>query len=200
MTCACSHRTPNWQSAANAADITASGFAPTKPAEAAILTTVTPGVPYTVHLSGTGATTGLALVEVFEADKPDLPLLNISTRGTVLTGDSVLIGGFIIQGNSSQRVLVTAKGPSLGSAPFNVPGALADTTLELYQAGVALPIETNDNWGESSNVTAIQATGNAPTHALEAAIIRTLAPGAYTAIVKGKNGATGVGLVEVYAR
>ena len=190
----------NWQSATNVAEITASGFAPTKTAEAAIMTTVSPGVPYTVHLSGVSSTTGIALVEVFESDKPEIPLLNISTRGTVLTGDAVLIGGFIIQGSASQRVLITAKGPSLGVAPFNVPGALADTTLEIYQAGVANPIETNDNWGDSANVAAIQATGNAPTSPFEAAIIRTLAPGAYTAIVRGKNGAVGVGLVEVYAK
>lgn len=127
-------------------------------------------------------------------------MLNISTRGNVLTGDAVLIGGFIIQGSAAPQVLITAKGPSLGQAPFNVPGALADTTLEIYQAGVALPIETNDNWGEAANAAAIQATGNAPSSALEAAVLRTLLPGAYTAIVRGKNGAVGVGLVEVYAK
>ena len=190
----------NWQSAANAAEVTASGFAPTKAAEAAILTTVNPGVPYTVHLTGVGGASGVAIVEVFEADHPEIPLLNISTRGKVQTGDNVMIGGFIIQGNASQQVLITARGPALGVAPFNVPGVLSDPTLELFQAGNPVPIATNDNWGESPDAAAIAATGNAPTNALESAIIRTLAPGAYTAIVKGKNGGTGIGIVEVFKK
>ena len=190
----------NWQSAANAAEITASGFAPTKPAEAAIHTTVNPGVPYTVHLTGVSNATGVALVEVFEADRPETPLLNISTRGRVQTGDNVMIGGFIIQGTGSQQVLVTARGPALGQAPFNLAGVLADPTLELFQAGNAVPIATNDNWGDSADVAAIQATGNAPTSALESAIIKTLAPGAYTAIVKGKNSGIGIAIVEVFKK
>jgi hypothetical protein len=190
----------DWQTASNAAEITSSGQAPTNTKEAAILTTVNPGVPYTVHVTGVGATSGIAIVEVFELDKPEVPLLNISTRGPVLTGDQVMIGGFIIQGDAAQQVLVVAKGPSLGAAPFNVPGSLPDPTLELYQAGVAAPIETNDNWVNSTNQAAIQASGNAPTNPLESAIIRTLAPGAYTAIVKGVGAFQGIGLVEVYKK
>jgi len=190
----------NWQTAPNAAEITASGQAPTDTREAAILTTVNPGVPYTVHLTGVAQTTGIAIVEVFELDKPEIPLLNISTRAPVLTGDHVMIGGFIIQGDAAQQVLIIAKGPSLGSAPFNVAGSLPDPTLELYQAGNPNPIDFNDNWGESANAAAIQASGNVPTNALESAIIRTLAPGAYTAIVRGKGLAQGIGLVEVYKK
>ncbi len=187
----------NWQNAANAADIPAA-LALTRPQESAIYTTVSPGLAYTVHLAGVSNTTGIGLVEVFETDRPDIPLLNISTRGRVGTGDDVLIGGFIVQGTSPQRVLIVAKGPSLGLAPFNVPGALADTTLDLYSGSSV--IESNDNWGDSAEAAAIQASGNGPTRALESAILRTLAPGAYTAIVRGRNGATGVGLVEVYAK
>jgi len=190
----------NWQTASNAAEITASGQAPSDPKEAVILTTVNPGVPYTVHLTGVSETSGIAIVEVFELDKPEVPLLNISTRGPVLTGDNVMIGGFIIQGDAPQQVLIIAKGPSLGQSPFNVPGSLPDPTLELYQAGVTNPIESNDNWVDSTNLAAIQATGNAPTSALESAIIRTLAPGAYTAIVRGKGAFQGIGLVEVYKK
>ena len=190
----------NWQSATNAAEITASGQAPTDTKEAAVLTTVNPGVPYTVHLTGVAESSGIAIVEVFELDKPEIPLLNISTRGPVLSGDHVMIGGFIIQGADSQQVLIIAKGPSLGPSPFNVAGALADPRLELYQAGVTSPIETNDNWVDSVNAAAIQASGNVPTSPLESAIIRTLAPGAYTAIVKGAGAFQGVGLVEVYKK
>ena len=188
----------NWQTASNAAEITNSGQAPSDPAEAAILTTVNPGVPYTVHLTGVGETSGIAIVEVFELDKPEVPLLNISTRGVVLTGDNVMIGGFIIQGDGPQRVLINAKGPTLGQAPFNLTGSLPDPTIELFQAGNPNPIATNDNWGESADAAAIQATGNGPSGALESSIIRTLNPGAYTAIVKGKGAFQGIGLVEVF--
>ncbi len=190
----------NWGTSTNAADITASGQAPTNASEAAILTTVTPGIGYTVHMSGVGGTSGIGIVEVFELDKPEVPLLNISTRGPVLTGDHVLIGGFIIQGNASQQVLITAKGPSLGASPINLPGSLPDPILELYQAGNPVPIDSNDNWGEATNAAAIGAAGNAPTSPLESAILRTLAPGAYTAIVKGKGAFQGIGQVEVYRK
>ena len=111
-----------------------------------------------------------------------------------------MIGGFIIQGDGSQQVLIVAKGPSLGQAPFNVPGSLPDPTLDLYQAGVANPIDTNDNWVDASNSAAIQASGNAPSSPLESAILKTLAPGAYTAIVRGKGAFQGIGLVEVYKK
>jgi len=188
----------NWQTAANSAEVTASGQAPTFTSEAALLTTVSPNVPYTVHVTGVGNTTGIGIVEVFELDQPETPLLNISTRGPVLTGDNILIGGFIIQGDAAQQVLIVAKGPSLGEAPFLVPGSLPDPTLELYSG--ATVIESNDNWVDSTNAAAITATGNAPTKPLEAAILRTLAPGAYTAIVKGKGTFQGIGLVEVYKK
>jgi hypothetical protein len=190
----------DWQTATNAADITASGQAPSDTKEAAILTTVNPNVPYTVHVTGVSETQGIAIVEVFELDKPEVPLLNISTRGPVLSGDNVMIGGFIIQGDSPLPVLIVAKGPSLGVAPFNIPGSLPDPTLELYQAGVAAPIDSNDNWVDSTSAAAIQASGNAPTNPLESAILRTLTPGAYTAIVRGKGAFQGIGLVEVYKK
>jgi len=188
----------NWQTAANAAEVTASGQGPTFPAEAALLTTVSPNVPYTVHVTGVGDTTGIGIVEVFELDKPETPLLNISTRGPVLTGDNILIGGFIIQGDAAQQVLIVAKGPSLGQSPFNLGGALPDPTLDLYSGSTV--IESNDNWGEAHNTAAIGSSGNAPSHALESAILRSLAPGAYTAIVKGKGSFQGIGLVEVYKK
>jgi hypothetical protein len=106
----------------------------------------------------------------------------------VQTGDNVGIGGFIITGTAPKQVLVRGIGPSLTA--FGVPDALADPVLEL--AGI-----TNDNWMDTQGP-AILATGLAPTNDLESAILVTLNPGQYTAILKGKNNGTGVGLVEVY--
>ena len=120
-------------------------------------------------------------------------LQNISTRLSVLTGDNVLIGGFIVTGNGSKRVIVRGIGPSLGSA--GVVGALANPTLELQ--GASGLIMANDNWA-STQASEIQATGVAPTNNLESAIVATLAPGNYTAVLRGVNNGTGIGLVEVY--
>ncbi len=121
-------------------------------------------------------------------------LLNISTRMEVLTGNSVLIAGFIIGGTDNKQVLLRALGPTLGQ--FGVTGALADTTIELHN-GAGTIIATNDNWKDSQQA-AIAATGKAPPNDLESAILITLAPGNYTVVVRGKNNTTGVGLVDVY--
>ncbi|MEO5720159.1 MAG: DUF4331 domain-containing protein [Chthoniobacterales bacterium] len=121
--------------------------------------------------------------------------LNVATRGLVQTGDNVLIGGIIIGGTNNSRVLVRALGPSLTGMMVN--GVLADPTLEIYQGGVK--IAENDNWMvPAAQVAAIRATGLAPTNDLEAAVLIDLAPGNYTMVVRGKNGTTGVGLVEAY--
>ena len=184
----------DWEQAPNKATIQASGFAPKYPRESAIYTTLSPG-PYTAIVSGFGGTTGVGIFEVFEVDAVTTPLVNIATRGQVLTGDNVMIGGFIIQGSGPQTVLVRARGPSL--ATFGVPGTLSDPTLELY-SGQTL-IASNDDWRTAANSGSVQAGGNAPPDDRESAILVTLAPGAYTAIVRGKSGQTGVGIVEVFA-
>ncbi len=121
-------------------------------------------------------------------------LANISTRVAAGTGDNRLIGGFIISGSAPKKVIVRAIGPSLGQ--FGVSSALADPTLELRNAAGGI-LASNDNWADSQ-ASEINATTIAPTHDLESAIIRTLTPGAYTALVDGKNGETGTALVEVY--
>ncbi len=120
-------------------------------------------------------------------------LLNISTRLGVLTGDNVLIGGFIILGPGPKQVIVRAIGPSLGN--FGVPDFLADPILELHHPDGS--VVTNDNW-QDTQPTEIAATGLAPSEELESAIVELLDPGAYTAIVRGVAGGTGVGLVEAY--
>jgi hypothetical protein len=185
----------DWQTSSNVAAVQASGLAPANKLESAILTTLNPGA-YTAIVSGVGEATGVAIIEVFEVDTPENPLINISTRGLVQTGDSVLIGGFIIQGDSAKTVLIRAGGPSL--AAYRVPGVLANPRLDLY-LGQSI-IYSNDNWGDADNAAAIQATGMAPADPLESAILVTLQPGAYTAIVRGADGGSGVGIVEVFAR
>ena len=120
-------------------------------------------------------------------------LANISTRLEVKTGDQVGIAGFIITGGTAQ-VVVRAIGPSLAS--YGIDGPLADPTLELHDSTGAV-IASNDNWGDSQ-AAELESLGLSPYNSLESAIVRTLAPGSYTAIIQGKDGATGVGLVEAY--
>ena len=113
----------------------------------------------------------------------------------VLTGDSVPIGGFIVTGLSPKKVIVRGIGPSL--AAFGVAGALADPTLELHAADGSV-INSNDNWKDSQQAE-IEATGLMPTSDLESAIVQSLDPGAYTAVVHGEmTDTTGIGLVEAY--
>jgi hypothetical protein len=191
----------NWQTQAIPADvaaITASGFSPGNTLEPAIIATLAPGA-YTAIVQGVGNTTGVGVVGVFEVNGLDIPLVNISTRGQVLTGNDVMIGGFIIQGIGPQRVVVTVAGPSL--VPFGIPNALANPTLTLVRSADQSVIATNDDWQTQTNpgdVALIQAAGFNPSNPLEPALIAILPPGAYTAIVQGKNLGTGVGLVGVF--
>jgi hypothetical protein len=180
------------------ADIRATTIQPTNNLESAILTTLSPG-SYTAILAGKNGGTGVGLVEVYDlAQGANSRLGNISSRGFVDTGDNVMIGGFIVGGGSgdSARVLVRALGPSVP-----VAGALGDPTLELHD-GSGTTIATNDNWKTRSDGVSqqaeIEATTIPPTNDLESAIVQTLPPGNYTAIVRGKNNSNGVGLVEVY--
>jgi len=117
---------------------------------------------------------------------------NISTRLLVGTGDNVLIGGFIVTGTQPKRVILRAIGPSLP-----VPGAMADPTLELHDSTQAV-IATNDNWQDSPDKQAIIDSTIPPTNDNESAIVMTLDPGPYTAVLQGANGGTGVALVEIY--
>jgi hypothetical protein len=129
---------------------------------------------------------------------PAIPgrLQNISTRARVQTDDNVLIGGFIINGTAPKQVIIRGVGPSLQANGAPVAGRLEDPVLELYQQGNPEPIATNDNWRD--NQAEVAATGLQPASDFEAAIVRTLSPGAYTAIVRGQNRSSGIGLAEVY--
>ncbi len=187
----------NWGSASNHSAISASGFAPTSAAESAIMMTLDPGA-YTALVSGAGGATGVGLVEVYEVDHPEVPMINISTRGHVGSGGNVMIGGFVVTGSSPQTVIIRGTGPSL--ANFGVTGALANPMLQLVRQSDGATIATNDDWGSASNAAAIGASGFAPGNPLESAILITLDPGAYTAIVSGVGGGTGTGLIEVYTQ
>jgi hypothetical protein len=178
-----------------------SGLAPSNPLESALIATLPPG-SYTAIVRGVNNTTGNGLAEVYDLTANSASLLaNLSTRGFVQTGNNVMIGGFIVV-NQPTRVIIRAIGPSLTQR--GVPTALANPQLELHK-GNSL-IGRNDNWQQtqiggiitSDQVAEIQSSGLAPTNPRESAIIATLQPGNYTAIVRGVNNTTGIALVEVY--
>jgi Fibronectin type III domain len=186
----------NWQTSAQASEISASGLAPRNPLESAIIATLQPG-SYTAIVRGVNNTTGIALVEGYELDSTTTRLMNISARGHVGVGNDVLIGGFIVTGSQSKTVMVRALGPSLGTGAHPLAGVLVNPVLELHDGSGNL-LSSNDDWVNSPQHVAIVASGLAPSHSLESAILTTLSPGNYTAIVRGVHNTTGIGLVEVY--
>jgi hypothetical protein len=184
----------NWMDSPNKQEIIDTTIPPGDDRESAILSQLDPGA-YTAIVRGVNGSTGIGLVELYDiARTGDSELANISTRGLVQTGDNVLIGGFILLGASTEQVLVRAIGPSLSSAGIANP--LLDPTLELHDGNGAL-LTSNDDWKDTQQ-SEIEATGIPPTDDRESALIATLAPGNYTAIVRGVGDMTGVGLVEAY--
>lgn len=182
----------NWRSSQQA-ELLSIGLAPESDLEAAVVATLRANSAYTAIVSDRNGSTGVGLIEVYNIEPAaDSQLANISSRGFVQTGDNVMIAGFILNGGNTRRVIVRALGPSL---PVN--GKLNDTILELFNSN-GDSLGQNDNW-PSDQEAEINASSVPPENNLESAIIRTLNPGAYSAIVRGKNGTTGVGLVEVYA-
>ena len=182
----------NWNSHRN--DVIATGIPPSDEHEAVIATSLAPGT-YTAVVRGVNNTSGVALVEAYDlSSASNSKLANISTRGKVETGDNVMIGGFILGGDQTTTVVVRGLGPSL--ANYNIAGTLADPRLEVYDGNGTL-IAQDDAWRQFQEQALIQ-SGLAPTDDREAAMILVLQPGAYTAIVRGENNTTGVGLVEVY--
>jgi arylsulfate sulfotransferase len=121
--------------------------------------------------------------------------LNLSTRGLVSVGDNVLIGGFIVSGTDPKTVVFRALGPSLSR--FGLSDVLRDPVLRVYNSSGTL-VASNDNWQSDPNHFVVESNGLAPANLLESAIARSLAPGAYTVIVRGKDPTPGIGLVELY--
>ena len=185
----------DWLENANRQEIIDTGIAPVSPDESAILLQLPSGAAgraYTVVLRGARGAAGVGLVEIYDLDRNgESELANISSRGFVQTGESVMIGGLMIGGREAQKVIARAIGPSLPIA-----GRLADPLLELYDANGAL-VRSNDDWQESQRAE-IEATGIPPRDAREAAIIASLPPAPYTCVVSGNGGTVGVGLVEIY--
>ena len=184
----------NWRSAQEA-EIIATGISPANDLESAVVATLpAANSAYTAIVRGVNNGTGIGVVEAYDLDRTvDSKLANISTRGLVQTGDNVLIGGLIVLGQNPLRVLVRAIGPSL-----QLPGALGNPTLELHDGDGAL-IVANDNWRDDpAQAALITATGIPPTNDLESAVVQNLAPGNYTAIVRGVNNTTGIAVVEAY--
>lgn len=167
--------------------------------ESALYLTLQPGA-YTAIVQSysdaqTPPTSGVGLFELYDLHTTGGRAGNISTRGQVLAGDNLLIGGFIIGGTEAKTVVARAIGPSLGDA--GVANPLSDPFLELRDGNGDL-VQSNDNWQESPDAGTITADGLAPTNTKEAAILATLNAGSYTVLVSGVSGATGIGLVEVY--
>ena len=185
------------------AEIIGSGYAPGDGRESAIIADLQAG-NYTAIVRGVNSLIGVALVEVYDLSPGNGSILaNISSRALVQTDDNVMIGGFIVRGTLSKRVIIRAIGPSLSQ--YGVPNTLPDPTLELHDSSGAL-IAFNDDWQHtiiggiitSSQVLEIQNSGYAPSDSRESAIIANLPPGNYTAIVRSRNIIIGVALVEVY--
>jgi hypothetical protein len=187
----------DWRNSSQQAEIEASGLAPRRDAESAIIWTLTPGQNYTAIVRGKNGQTGIGVVEAFDLDPAAASkLASISTRGFVEAGDNVMIAGLIAgpSDGTNVKILARAMGPSLSD--LGVPDVLGDPTLDLVNSSGTV-IRSNNNWKDSQQ-SEIEAAGLAPNHDEEAALVETVAPGAYTAIVRGNSRTTGVGLVEVY--
>jgi arylsulfate sulfotransferase len=185
----------NWQSDPNHFVVEANGLAPSNLLESATAQTLAPGA-YTVIVRGKQTTSGIGLVELYDLSPlSNSKLKNMSTRGSVGTGDNVLISGFIVGDVGNTTVIVRALGPSL--ANFGLSGVLSDPTLTIYDSSGTV-IASNDNWLENINWIDVRKNALSPPSEQESALVLHLPPGAYTAMVRGANGATGNALVEVY--
>lgn len=186
-------RNDNWMDNRDAQEIEDSGLAPTNALEPAIIEELKPGV-YTSVVQGKAHGEGVSLADMYDLEG-DLQLSAVGTRGFVGTADHVLISGIIISGSSPLPLLVRALGPSLTDAGLH--GALADPTLELFNSNGQV-ILSNDNWKDTQQ-SEVEATGLAPTDDLESAAVVKLSPGAYTAVVAGVGGGTGLGFLQWYS-
>ena len=190
----------NWRDTQEA-EIIATGLAPTNDLESAIVAVLDPGA-FTAIVKGNGNTSGVALVEIYDLNQTvDSRLANLRTRAFVLTGNDIVIAGFLLSsGPSMDRLIVRGIGPSLAPGTFPPSVVLANPVLELRDSNGTLLI-SDDNWQDDPVQAAeITAAGLAPTNPSEAAIAATLSPGLYTALLSGANSGTGIGVVEIYDR
>jgi hypothetical protein len=189
----------DWFTSNDAATISSYHRDPPNSIESALLVTLNPGSYTAIVRSFSNAQqpaqSGVALFEVYDLRNSGSRLGNVSTRGNVGTGASILIGGVIVGGNTAKPVVARALGPSL--TQFGVTGVLADPSLQLRDGNGNL-VEANNDWQQSPEAATIIAHGKAPSNAKESAMAPTLRPGNYTALVSGVGGTTGTALVEVY--
>jgi hypothetical protein len=183
----------DWRIGGQEQEIANSGVAPTDDHESAIIATL-PAGSYTVILSGKANSNGIGLVEIYDLQPTNGELGNLSVRADVGIADNVLIDGVILGPGIPRRVLFRATGPSIQG---QVSGALLDPTLELHD-GNGAQLASNDNWRDALNASEIEATGLAPSDNNESAILMTLPPANYTAIVRGAGGTTGVAVSEAF--
>lgn len=188
----------NWQdNPGQAAQLINLGLAPGDPKESGIAITLQPAA-YTAIVAGKNQGTGVGIVEIYDTSGgTSSQLANISTRGFVRTGENVMIGGFILGGSSANsRVALRGIGPSL--AQFGLSPVLDDPILELHDSNGTTLI-TNDDWqSDPASAAALTATGFVLSDAKESGIFTSLPAGAFTAILAGKNGGIGIGLVELF--
>ena len=187
----------NWKDSPQRSQFEGGPFQPGDDREAVIVATLQPGA-YTLILSGKNETAGIGLVEIYDTDQlVTSQLANISTRAFVQSQADVVIAGFMLGNNPNpSQIAVRGIGPSLAS--IGITNSLADPTLELHNANGAIMI-SNDNWTDDPvSAALLTANGLAPQNTNESGIFTSLPPGDYTAILAGKNGGIGVGLVEVY--
>ncbi len=189
----------NWRDDPVQAAAIEAGIPPQNDLEAGIVETLDPG-SYTVILRGMGMTTGVGVAEVYDLNQGVTSKLgNLSTRAFVDTGNSIVIAGFVLGGGSgNDRAVARGIGPSLTA--FGVANALADPTLELRDSNGAILASNNDWQDNPAQAAELTSAGLAPADNLESGIAITLPPGAYTALLAGRNNGTGVGVVEVYDR
>ncbi|HEX8491139.1 MAG TPA: hypothetical protein VF626_08980, partial [Chthoniobacterales bacterium] len=194
----------NWQNGPDAAAIQALGLAPAHPRESALRATL-PAGNYTAVVRGVGddtfvggfqpGLTGVGLVELYDLQQSTSRAANISTRGTVLSGNNVMIAGCIIGGSQAKQIVVRGLGPSLQNSGIN--DALENPSLQLFNANGA-QLSSNADWQQGPDAATIQSLGLAPSSNLEAALMATLPPGAYTAVESPGPNDSGIGLVEIY--
>ena len=199
----------NWSENGNVAEIAtvgaqigATSLIPTDTKSAVLLVTLTPGV-YSFVVTGNAGTSGIVLLEVYDADDTASSFVNIATRAYSTTGNGVTIGGFVINGGVAKQVLIRAVGPTLSTYGLPLSEVLADPVIELHRG--APVIATNDNWASNGNASEIRSAAQrigaasfASSDEASSALLLKLPPGVYSFIARSKSNASGIVLVEVY--
>lgn len=186
----------NWRDSPSVGIIKGTVYQPGDDREAVIVDTLSPAA-YTTILTGHNQTIGIGLVEAYDNDQASNSMLaNISTRGFVQTGINVMIGGFILGGTANAQIAIRGLGPSLTQS--GVSGVLADPVLELRDQNGSL-LSVNDDWiDDPTSAGQLSAHGLALPNANESGIFASLPPGAFTAILSGNGGTSGIALIEIY--